>query len=407
MNLFNHFEEEDTILRLEDMRSMNSIFIGKLVTGLAFAYSMILMPWFLKFLFAFISVSILVPLGKEYLYQQLKSLRLTTDFLELRRGRRGRKVQRIHFRDVRKIELIEKQTGKNRKNREVRRTIFDRQPDQRIFHPEAKCLITLGSGNVVEVEASYFEEGDFELFLNKFEETYTKAVGSAPSQARFKPRFQLQDGKTKSKEQKETPNTKTARRYQQLIDKNRDYLKHDLALKSQLEQDIIEAYKSVYKTSDGIEVNREPNRKIIYEFKNPDNSSSYILEDNFLANFDAETRATARNLIQAYHKNLRLVETRIAYFKKIEARLQSFMFQEKTRHKLQKLAGRLHNIQEKNTERSSEHPSIMEEDDIDLENRILAELEDLSDEVNELQDLEKAIVLNEHISLFNDREDEV
>mgnify|MGYP006266746289 CR=1 FL=1 len=406
MRLFERYEDE-TLFELDDMRSMNSIFIGKLITGMAFAYSMILMPWFLRFIFAFISVSVLVPLGKEYFFRQLRGLRLTRDFLELRRGRRGRRIQRIHFKDVRRIELIEKQQNSSRSTRaESRRTLFGKEPHKHIFHPEAKCVITMSSGNTIEVEASYFEEGDFEAFLDIFERTYAKSIGSGESSKRFKRRFQLKEAQLAKPAQPQPPadppKSAISRRYEDLIERNRKYLKDDLALKQRLENELREAYLSVYEVLDGLDLNRLSDPEIIYEFKHPDNSSGYILKGRYLDELDDETLSTAEHLIEAYHKNLRLVEMRIAYYKKIEKRLQSFMFQEKTRHKLKALSRSLENMQSQNTERSNEHPSFVDEDEADIENRILEQLEDLSDEVHELEDLEKAILLNEHISLFKD-----
>lgn len=406
MRLFERYEDE-TLFELDEMRSMNSIFIGKLITGMAFAYSMVLMPWFLRFIFAFISVSVLIPLGKEYFFRQLRGLRLTHDFLELRRGRRGRGIQRVHFKDVRRIELIEKQQHSSRTRSEYRRTLFGQEQHKHIFHPEAKCVITMSSGNTIEVEASYFEEGDFEAFIEIFERTYAKSIGSsAGGEKRFKKRFQLQEAHhaapPATPAAEDVPKSATRRRYEELIERNREYLKEDLSLKQRLETELREAYQSVYTVFDGLELNRITDPEIIYEFKHPDNSSGYILKGHYLDELDDETFGTAENLIEAYHKNLRLVEMRIAYYKKIEKRLQRFMFQEKTRHKLKVLAKSLENIQTQNTERSNEHPSFVDEDDIDIENRILEQLEDLSDEVHELENLEKAILLNEHISLFKD-----
>lgn len=404
MKLFERYEE-DTLFEIDEMRSMNSIFIGKLITGMAFAYSMILMPWFLRFIFAFFSVSLLVPLGKDYFFKQLKGLRLTHHFLELRRGRRGRRIQRIHFKDVRRIELIEKQPSRGTRYRsESRRTLFEQE--KHIFHPEAKCIITLSSGNTVEIEASYFEEGDFEDFLNVFERTYANTnqlqPGGGGKKQQLKKRFQIrEEGQLPPPAQQSTsPASPTDRRYQSLIDKNQAYLEEDFSLKARLESEIREAYCSIYQQADGLDISRMENPEIIYEFKDKDNSSIYILRENYLEGLDTETIATGENLIEAYRKNLRLVEMRIAYYKKIKKRLQGFMFQEKTRHKLNLLSRSLQDMQQQNTERSTDHPSLVDEDDIDIENRILSQLEDLSDEVRNLKDLEKAIMLNEHISLF-------
>jgi len=55
---------KDAVYELDTMRPMSNIFIGKLVMGLTFAYSMIWMPLFFKILLCFVAVSILIPLVK-------------------------------------------------------------------------------------------------------------------------------------------------------------------------------------------------------------------------------------------------------------------------------------------------------------------------------------------------------
>ena len=99
---------KDAVYELDTMRPMSNIFIGKLIMGLTFAYSMIWMPLFFKILLCFVAVSILIPLVKEYWTKQIKSIRLTNKYLEIRRGANNDSV-RVDLKDIKKIELIERQ----------------------------------------------------------------------------------------------------------------------------------------------------------------------------------------------------------------------------------------------------------------------------------------------------------
>ncbi len=140
---------KDAVYELDTMRPMSNIFIGKLIMGLTFAYSMIWMPLFFKILLCFVAVSILIPLVKEYWTKQIKAIRLTNRYLEIKRGANNESV-RVDLRDIKKIEIIERQGNRRYRRRrgEVATILFERQNDRRQdFHPETKCVVTDNRGN--------------------------------------------------------------------------------------------------------------------------------------------------------------------------------------------------------------------------------------------------------------------
>ena len=92
---------KDAVYELDTMRPMSNIFIGKLIMGLTFAYSMIWMPLFFKILLCFVAVSILIPLVKEYWTKQIKSIRLTNKYLEITRGANNDSI-RVDLKDIKK-----------------------------------------------------------------------------------------------------------------------------------------------------------------------------------------------------------------------------------------------------------------------------------------------------------------
>jgi hypothetical protein len=93
-----------------------------------------------------------------------------------------------------------------------------------------------------------------------------------------------------------------------------------------------------------------------------------------------------------------LVETRIEYYSKIEEKLKDIKFQEESRRKLQNITKDLENLQNKNTQNSLSNDIAFAKQSGDEGN--IDELEDLTQAVHNLEDLEKAIELNEHISFF-------
>jgi hypothetical protein len=68
---------------------------------------------------------------------------------------------------------------------------------------------------------------------------------------------------------------------------------------------------------------------------------------------------------------------------------------------LQGVAENLKSLQEKNTAKSIDQ-SLMNVNPEDLEAKAIEELDELSQKVYRLEDLEKSILLKEHITLFKD-----
>ena len=402
---------KDAVYELDTMRPMSNIFIGKLVMGLTFAYSMIWMPLFFKILLCFVAVSILIPLVKEYWTKQIKSIRLTNRYLEVKRGANNDSV-RVDLKDIKKIELIERQ--RNRKSRrgrgEVATILFERPNTYtQDFHPETKCVVTDGRGNRIEIEYRFFLEGDFEEFLGVLEDTYSKIynkhIKTKDNDKKIAPISFKEVSKTQqddSLEQSEQPYDSNIVRLDELIAKNNAMLEDGIALTEKLEESLEEIYKSIYYIRNAFDIAKMPNAIIIYEFKNANNLTSYILEDDFYKELDEEDIEMGLHLIQTAEKNIRVAQMRNSSFKKINKRLRKIKFQKERRLKLQGIMHRLNDLQEQNTNQDLERSTnpIQSEEDIEL--HVLDELENLAYQVDSADDLQKAMSLNEHISLFDE-----
>lgn len=401
---------KDAIYELDTMRPMSNIFIGKLVMGLTFAYSMIWMPLFFKILLCFVSVSILIPLVKEYWTKQIKSIRLTNKYLEVRRGANNDSV-RVDLKDIKKIELIERQNHRKHRRRrgEVATILFER-PNTKTqdFHPETKCVVTDTRGNRVEIEYRFFLEGDFEEFLGVLEDTYSKIynkhITTKDTTKKIEPISFEQVGKAKtstSSTEETHAHNETIARLDNLISKNSAMLENGIILTKKLEESLEEIYKSIYYVRSAFDIAKMPNATIIYEFRNSNNLTSYILEDDFHKELDEDNIEMGLQLIAAAEKNIRVAQMRTNSFKKINKRLKNIKFQKERRLKLQGIMHRLNDLQEENTYQDIEKNinPIQSEEDIEL--HLLNELEDLSHQIDSTDDLQKAMSLNEHISLFD------
>lgn len=394
--LFENKAENDTIFELSAMRPMNSIFLGKLITGLAFTYSMLWMPLIFQFIFAFIAVSVLVPLTREFWSRQIKSIRLTDDYLEVVRGAKPQLI-RIRLEDIKKVELVESTKAKrqnfrrrNSQKQQMATVLFERKKvSQEVpVHPESKCVITTVHGGRLEIEARYFLDGDFRSFLGEFKNAYHSTLGEA-NQA-----MELENSSEVAFVSQED------KKITRLLTSNEGFLKEDIEMKHELGNKLRAIYSTIYKVRNYHDISRMPKAHIIYEFRDEEDMNAYVIDSDYLSNLDEDSLEIGRNMIEACQKNLDLIETRINYYKKIGGKLKNIKFQQDTRVKLKGLRVNIENLQEKNTTKSIDHN--LDTTSIEFENRILSELEDLTHQVHNLEDLEKAIILNEHISLFKD-----
>lgn len=403
---------KDAVYELDTMRPMSNIFIGKLIMGLTFAYSMIWMPLFFKILLCFVAVSILIPLVKEYWTKQIKSIRLTNQYLEIRRGANNESI-RVDLKDIKKIELIERQKGRryHRRRGEVATILFERPNMQaQDFHPETKCLITDSRGNRIEIEYRFFLEGDFEEFLGVLEDTYSKIynkhIKTKDNDKKIAPISFQQASKAKEnplqQEQSKQPYDENIARLDDLIAKNNSMLENGIALTEKLEESLEEIYKSIYYIRSAFDIAKMSNATIIYEFKNANNLTSFILEDDFYKELDEENIEMGLQLIETAQKNIKVAQMRNNSFKKINKRLKNIKFQKERRLQLQGIMHRLNDLQEQNTNQDIEQKTNLIQSDEDIDLHLLDELEDLSFQVDSTDDLQKAISLNQHISLFDD-----
>lgn len=358
--------------------------MGKFIGGFILAWMSIWFGgFFFKFAFIISALALLLPLAVEFLKGQLKSILLTTDYLEFRTGLEER-VQRIYLSEIKRVALIEKEPQyRQPTQRTESTTVLFEEKKPKSYDSEAKCVISTVNGKKYEIKSAYFPEGEFGEFLDYLTSAYSKK-SSMPA----KP----------TNTQAELANDFGNDRVEQVIHANIKRLQEDLQLKKAFEQNMIEAYKSIYCVRDGFDISKMVDVEIVYEFKNVDYSTSYILAHDYLPALDEEGIEFGQNLIDAVRENLLLIEQRISFYKKIDKELEKIKLQQQSHKKLQTIAQNLKDLQEKNTNK------IIDEsfsgNASDMESRVLSELEYLSQKVHHLDDIEQSIQLKEHISWF-------
>jgi hypothetical protein len=405
-------ETPQILYQLEDKAPVKDYFIGRLIGAIALFLAMIFLPGGMKFLSMIGFFAVAIPLGTEFFNHQLKQLTLTDRHLSLVTGFKE-EHHLIEFADIKSVEVIEKYKNRKRGGAPIRKgetstiLVHDDNRHAMNYHPDTRCIIFTNDGRKVQLKARYFKKGQFAKFLSMLQQSYNGfqqnlAAGKAnPSlntqqqKTNYTPQAQIPLQKTPETQQKLSENEA---KINQVAESNRKFLQDDLELKKDLESNMLEVYKSVYKIRDAFDMSKMVQPKVIHQFKNPDGANSYILENDFHADLDKDSLDIGNNLIDAAQKNLNVVETRIAYYKKIDRELEKLKFQEQNRQRLQSVAANLKNLQDKNTNKSIDQ-SLTGMDN-NVEEKVLADLENLSHQVQKLEDLENSIWLNEHISLF-------
>ncbi len=376
----------ETLYQLDETIPMHKSFMGKFIGGFILAWLSIWFGgFFFKFAFIVSALALLLPLVAEFWKGQLKSVLLTTEYLELRTGLEEH-PQRIYLSEIKRVSLIEKENryqGRNPSSNSESTTVLIDEKKAKVYDAEAKCVISTAGGKKYEVKSAYFPEGEFGEFLEKLQKAYHEHSFS----------FQVNTSTSSSLEEA----SQTSERIEQVMYANIKRLQEDLLLKKDFEKNMIEAYKSIYRVRDAFDISKT-NAKIIYEFKNIDYSTSYILEDDYLPELDKEGIEFGKNLIEAAKENLILVEQRITFYRRIDKELEKIKLQQQSRRKLQAVAQNLKDLQHKNTTKIIEQSFYNNAEDI--ETKVLNELEELSQKVRNIDDLDDSIVLRQHIALF-------
>ncbi len=404
------------LYKLQDKPLVNDYFIGRLIGTIALFFAVIMMPSALKFFSMIGLFAVGIPLATEFFQHQLKDLEITESTLSLTTGYQNEE-HFVHFADIKSVEVVEKYKNRKRGSAPLKKgevatiLIHDDSRHSNTYHPDTRCIIRTQDGKKIQLKARYFQRGQFAKFLsilqqayNGFQQTQLSGAKVNPILNQTTPNYQQQQPNNFANPLQQQPIVQKSKiseaeeKINQVQRGNQVFLNDDLQLKKELEHNMFEAYKSIYRIRDAFDMSKMNNPKVIYQFKNLDGANAYILENDFHSELDVESVELGKNLIEAAQKNLNVVETRVAYYKKIDKELDRLKFQEVNRQKLQGVAANLKNLQEKNTNKSIDQSLTDIEGNV--EEKVINDLENLSQTVRRMEDLDNSIWLKEHISLF-------
>lgn len=381
----------EKVYELEEMIPLQKTHLGQFIVSLLLAWGGI---WFSDWQTGFLigALCAFFPLAKEFFVDQLNGVLLTKEYLQIRKGINPN-PQTIALKDIKKVRLIDQETKTSQKGKKKKKDFAFQNLEQFNYSEEAECLIETKDGRKFVIRSHYFPMGEFSKFLNLLRNTYQneekKFVSDKKSET-LSPTNPFLNPTVGTNEQGET---------MRIVQENLQYMQEDLQLKREFLQNMFDAYVSIYRQRDDLDLARIRNAQVIYHHLQADGRNIYFLANDYLPNLAEDNIEIGKNLIAAAHDNIQLIELRLKYRRKLAEELEKLRFQEANRRRLRELADRLKNLQEKNAGKSLDQ-SLNPTENID--SRVILEIEAISQKVRNTEDLHNAIMLKEYIALFKD-----
>ncbi|MCU0392031.1 MAG: hypothetical protein MUE81_13005 [Thermoflexibacter sp.] len=185
--------------------------------------------------------------------------------------------------------------------------------------------------------------------------------------------------------------------YDSLIAQNNTFLQNDYKLKEELDKTLMEAYKALYNERGEMYIKNNPDSKILFEYrKNQMDMGVYFLDNDYQDGLQIADIEGGKVLIQNAQKNLKVVDTRIAYYKQIAGKLLQMKSAFEARMKMNKITAKLDNLQDQNNVQKEAS------DEYNLQVETLKQLEELTLEVHSLDMLEKTTLLQEKAAILGE-----
>lgn len=179
------------------------------------------------------------------------------------------------------------------------------------------------------------------------------------------------------------------------------YLREDKRLLAELNQSLLEAYRSVFQafetlyTKDTVQELAQDSEVLFHTIKQG-NVLMYFKEGHYLENIKHASIDSAKALIEAAHTNIDIVTTRLASHQEIKQKLERVRNQYQSRERIQDVASKLDKLQQRNINKS------LKQEDHEYDAEVLAQLQLLTENIHNTETLEKSLVLKEHINLFKE-----
>ncbi len=177
-------------------------------------------------------------------------------------------------------------------------------------------------------------------------------------------------------------------------------LRQDKQLVMDLTEAMQDAYKSVYEThvmcvqDEEKEFAREQikNLEAVYFYSYDNKIYYYFLKYNYLPSSEAEDVVMAHNLIETSLKNLVLVENRIQAYKQVQLKMAKIIEKQLHRTKLQNVADKLNNLQQKNISNNEN------QDEIHFDAEVFEQYSNMINQIQQVETAEQAEFLKQYIT---------
>ena len=298
-----------------------------------------------------------------FLFGKFKNIKFLENGIVLRRGLIGWK-QSFDFDKIERLQLI-KERGQS--GLDIISTDLQKIDNWKVY----KYLTVQVKGKTVNISQNDFNELTFQQLAHSFQHYFLEANGS-PSQ-----------------------------KLERLQQKTEGYAEKDRKLRSEFEQSLYEACKSTFmplETLYSSETIKEldQNPKVIFHTIKQGNVLVYFRSDQQLPQKKEKSVEVALSLIATIKENLNIVTSRLRSHEEVRQKLIRLGGQFRNRERLQYVANKVGQLQEKNMGHATQLP------DLAFETEVIEQYEQLTEHIHNTETLEKSMELKEHLNLFKE-----
>lgn len=198
-------------------------------------------------------------------------------------------------------------------------------------------------------------------------------------------------------------NGSSSQKLEKVRSKTIQYLEKDRKLWSDLQTSLYEACKSIYKAHETLYSKTQveefdKDKSVIYHSIKQGNVLVYFKKDHFLPEIKPADASMASDLVLTAKENLEVVNSRINSHDALLNKLDRLSIQIRSREKLQQVAEKIDNLQQRNL-KSQTRP------DMKMEAEVIEQFELLTENISHTQTLEKSILLKENLIAFREMEE--
>ena len=329
------------------------------------------------------------------LFFQYRTTVLTSERLEVSQGTLSKKNISISIKDIKKINVVYIENGQ-KKAEFLEDLDFSKVKNIKIDEINFTC-----KGEKFSFHGYNYDNEPFNEFVETLKKQHQRAIGTTNKAKQPKlPKAQeeelvkeeILEGGERDEEGEQISGT---------IQKTRNYLNEDLHLRQELLEAMNEAYYSVY-LSNILKVVREGDHwrlkkeDVAFYYTKDEINYQFYLKGNYKA--EAGEIEIAEKLIATSLHNVGIVEARIKVYEEIMMQLQKTQAKYLQRAKLQSLANKISNLQQRNIQNSED------KDELAFDSSLIVDLDKLTEKLKKADLEHYAETLIQHANLLKNND---